>query len=504
MPSARRPSTLPGHVRSTLGCSIKRLPAHRWLAPAPARSHGKRQGCGNELQVARMCSWTRVRAHRSAEGERSRSFVTAVRAGKRHEPVCAGPRRGGAGLKSYSGENGLPGCMGATTSSCRHVDEHGKLAIGPAPRRSPGDKVMLIPGIATRPSTARLVCRRPGRRVGGAVADRRTRREPLTLRRCAAHSVTMKLTLARRALFWWRASVRASAATRLSITQRRCRCGQGARGHAWRQADQPSSYRASLTTLASKSRSRRADVSTAERITTLCAASRAQRPGPDGVDRHVRAMLPSPRWPTSRRTTAAQVELVVDSAQPSGEAPAGEIDVAVLTPSNLPPLLPSATPDRHAACLVGTPRRLGKSSRDARARQLPIISHAPPSLLFDSIRSWFAARGDTVRFNTCTSFSSSGVTAQGIGISLLPIEIVALKCARERCAREVRPSFVRIRVRVLSTRYAATKSRAFSSSGAGEHGTGETHHPSVARVRKIIELSCAAVIPIITFLLTEP
>ncbi|MEO8125326.1 MAG: LysR family transcriptional regulator [Burkholderiales bacterium] len=246
----------------------------------------------------------------------------------------------------------------------------------------------------------------------------------------------MKLTLAQLEALHWIArlgSVRA-AATRLSISQpalslriKELEATLGGR------VINRSSYRASLTTFGLEVAQQAGEMlSIAERISDRVAPSRELkglvRMG--STDTFAQRYLPALLADIEQHYPQAQVELVVDfSANLQLKLLAGEIDVAVLTPSSLPPLLAAERLIDMPHYWVGTPRRLGKLDIGTPASlvNLPIISHAPPSLLFDSIRSWFAGAGlAPLRFNTCTSlFIIKALTCQGIGISLLPVEIIA-------------------------------------------------------------------------------
>jgi len=102
--------------------------------------------------------------------------------------------------------------------------------------------------------------------------------------------------------------------------------------------------------------------------------------------------------------------------------------VAVLTPPSLSPLLEFEKLMELPHCWVGTPRRLGKirTATPAALVDMPIVTHPPPSLLFETIHGWFASANLTpARVNTCSSlFITKSLTCEGIGISLLPVEII--------------------------------------------------------------------------------
>lgn len=246
----------------------------------------------------------------------------------------------------------------------------------------------------------------------------------------------MKLTLSQlEALFWVArlGSVR-SAATRLSITQPalslRIKELEASLGG---KLINRSTYRASLTTLGIEVAQQAGEMlSIAERISDRLAPDSELRGliRMGSTDTFAQRYLPALLADIEQNYPQAHVELVVDfSANLQVKLMAGEIDVAVLTPSNLPPLLAAERLMDMPHYWVGTRKRLGKLEigTPASLANLPIISHAPPSLLFDSIRSWFAGAGlAPLRFNTCTSlFIIKALTCQGIGISLLPVEIVA-------------------------------------------------------------------------------
>jgi len=105
---------------------------------------------------------------------------------------------------------------------------------------------------------------------------------------------------------------------------------------------------------------------------------------------------------------------------------------------------------------VGAPKRLGalKVATPAALADVPIVSHPPPSLLYETIHGWFAAAGVTpARFNTCTSlFISKALAVEGVGVSLLPVEIIgpelasgALRLLKSRPAMPDLPLFVAYR-----------------------------------------------------------
>jgi DNA-binding transcriptional LysR family regulator len=125
----------------------------------------------------------------------------------------------------------------------------------------------------------------------------------------------------------------------------------------------------------------------------------------------------------------AQIELVVEfSFNLHSKLLRGELDLAVISGPTLSPLLVFEHLMDLPHFWVGTPKRLGKikiATPKALAK-IPIVTHPHPSLLFETIHSWFSSVGlEPLRLNTCTSlFISKALTVEGVGLSLLPAEII--------------------------------------------------------------------------------
>ena len=245
----------------------------------------------------------------------------------------------------------------------------------------------------------------------------------------------MKLTLSQlEALFWVArlGSVRA-AATRLSITQPalslRIKELESTLGARLLNRD---SYRATLTAMG------REVVQQAERMLVI-AERISDRSAPvddirglirmGATDTFAARYLPSLLVDIETRYPHAQVELVVEfSVNLYAKLLRGELDVAVISGPTLSPLLAYERLLDVRHFWVGTPKRLGKMkvATPAALARIPIVTHPPPSLLFETIHAWFASAGVTpLRISTCTSlFISKALTVEGIGLSLLPAEII--------------------------------------------------------------------------------
>lgn len=245
----------------------------------------------------------------------------------------------------------------------------------------------------------------------------------------------MKLTLAQlEALFWVArlGSVRA-AAVRLSLTQPalslRIKELESALGGRLLNRD---SYRATLTTLGlevSQQAARMLEI--AERISDRSVSDNHIRGlvRMGATDTFAARYLPSLLVDIETRYPQAQIELVVEfSVNLYAKLLRGELDVAVISGPTLSPLLAFERLMDLPHFWVGTPRRLGrmKIATPAALARMPIITHPPPSLLFETIHAWFASAGlAPLRLNTCTSlFISKALTVEGIGLSLLPAEII--------------------------------------------------------------------------------
>jgi len=245
----------------------------------------------------------------------------------------------------------------------------------------------------------------------------------------------LKLTLAQlEALFWVSrlGSVRAAAA-RLSLTQPalslRIKELEGAVGGRLLNRD---SYRATLTALG-------VDVAQqAERVLDL-AERIGERDAPDddirgpirmgATDTYASRYLPSLLVDIETHYPQASVELVVEfSVNLYQKLLRGELDVAVISGPTLSPLLAFERLLDLPHYWVGSPRRLGslKQATPAALAKIPIITHPAPSLLYETIRAWFASANVTpLHLSTCTSlFISKQLTVEGVGVSLLPKEII--------------------------------------------------------------------------------
>ncbi|MEO8740773.1 MAG: LysR family transcriptional regulator [Casimicrobiaceae bacterium] len=245
----------------------------------------------------------------------------------------------------------------------------------------------------------------------------------------------MKLTLPQlEALFWVArlGSVRA-AATRLSVTQPalslRIKDLETALGGKLLNR---TSYRATLTALGlevAQQAGRMLEI--AERINHRVTPTSDMRGliRMGSTDTFAARYLPSLLIDIEKNYPQAQIEVVVEfSVSLNAKLLRGELDVAVLTPPNLSPLLEFEKLMDLPHCWVGTHQRLGKirTATPEALVNMPIITHPPPSLLFETIHSWFASANLTpARVNTCSSlFITKSLTCEGIGISLLPVEII--------------------------------------------------------------------------------
>jgi DNA-binding transcriptional LysR family regulator len=245
----------------------------------------------------------------------------------------------------------------------------------------------------------------------------------------------MKLTLSQlEALFWVArlGSVRA-AATRLSVTQPalslRIKDLEATLGGKLLNR---TSYRATLTALGleiAQQAERMLDIAEriGDRVTPTSDMRGLIRVG--STDTFAARYLPALLIDIEKNHPQAQIEVVVEfSVSLNAKLLRGELDVAVLTPPNLSPLLEFEKLIDLPHCWVGTPTRLGKirTATPAALVAMPIITHPPPSLLFETIHGWFASANLTpARVNTCSSlFITKSLTCEGIGISLLPVEIV--------------------------------------------------------------------------------
>ena len=273
----------------------------------------------------------------------------------------------------------------------------------------------------------------------------------------------MKLTLAQLEALYWVArlgSVRA-AASRLSITQPalslRIKELEGALGGALLNRN---SYRATLTTLGlevTQQAGRMLDI--AERIAERGAAGDEMRGliRMGATDTFAARYLPALLADIETRYPHAQIELVVEfSVNLYAKLLRGELDVAVISGPTLSPLLAFERLLDLPHFWVGSPKRLGamKVATPAALARIPIITHPSPSLLFETIHSWFASAGlSPLRLSTCTSlFISKALTVEGIGLSLLPAEIIepevragTLRMLRARPTIPLFPMFVSYR-----------------------------------------------------------
>ena len=245
----------------------------------------------------------------------------------------------------------------------------------------------------------------------------------------------MKLTLAQlEALFWVArlGSVRA-AATRLSVTQPalslRIKDLEATLGGKLLNR---TSYRATLTALGlevTQQAERMLDIAEriGDRVTPTSDMRGLIRIG--STDTFAARYLPALLIDIEKNYPLAQIEVVVEfSVSLNAKLLRGELDVAVLTPPNLSPLLEFEKLMDLPHRWVGTPKRLGRIriATPAALAGMPIITHPPPSLLFETIHAWFASANLTpARVNTCSSlFITKSLTCEGIGISLLPAEII--------------------------------------------------------------------------------
>lgn len=245
----------------------------------------------------------------------------------------------------------------------------------------------------------------------------------------------MKLTLSQlEALFWISrlGSVRAAAA-RLNISQPalslRIKDLETALGGTLLNRG---SYRATPTALGLdvvQQAERMLDI--AERIGDRAAPTQEMRGliRMGSTDTFAARYLPALLIDIEQNYPQAQIDVVVEfSVSLNAKLLRGELDVAVLTPPELSPLLQFVQLMDIPHYWVGTPRRLGKLklATPAGLARMPILTHPAPSLLFETIHAWFAtANLMPRRVNTCSSlFITKSLACEGIGISLLPSEII--------------------------------------------------------------------------------
>ena len=167
-------------------------PARSSPAPAPARfAFEAESGVYNELQVGSYVfmdtDYARIGGKDGGRYTRVRAQPVRARLGDQHAR-----RRDraivDAGLKSYSGEKGLPWVHGREDVELIGIsDEHGKLVLGPAAQAAEARrKVCSFRATAIRPSTCTTgmsACGTAASRRSGR--SRRARREPLTCMRNA-------------------------------------------------------------------------------------------------------------------------------------------------------------------------------------------------------------------------------------------------------------------------------------------------------------------------------
>ncbi len=261
----------------------------------------------------------------------------------------------------------------------------------------------------------------------------------------------MKLTLAQlEALFWVaRLGSVSAAAGRLNITQPalslRIKDLEATLGGKLLNR---SSYRATLTTLGlevAQQSERMLDI--ADRITDRATPSQEMRGliRMGSTDTFAARYLPALLIDIEQDYPQAQIDVVVEfSVSLNAKLLRGELDLAVLTPPGLSPLLEFEHLIDIPHYWVGTPRRLGnrKIATPSGLVRMPILTHPAPSLLFETIHAWFAkANLAPQRVNTCSSlFITKALACEGIGISLLPSEIIVAEVrAGTLRALEARP-----------------------------------------------------------------
>jgi DNA-binding transcriptional LysR family regulator len=115
---------------------------------------------------------------------------------------------------------------------------------------------------------------------------------------------------------------------------------------------------------------------------------------------------------------------------------AGELDVAFLTsPTPNPAVSIEPLLDLDVAWLASPKLGLhGKQLTPVDLQQWPIITNPRPSHLHGVVHDWFAGAGIVPqRLHTCTSLTvAAKLTADGIGISMLPLVIVPRELARRQ------------------------------------------------------------------------